>query len=193
MYKLRKLAVAVTAATLGLSGLIAAAPSHADVFYDNLDCVHIEQGTASYAATFTQPKKKKDPAVLQYAVATLGFTVGNHKTGTTVASCVGATYTAHVKNYDATTGQPSTQTLDFQGYTATPSSGSLNKVDPSEVDVTWDGDGTTSDFHATVTTGPQDTSNDYLVWVTTTFAGQPEVTTQKVVVSYTSGGNTYFG
>lgn len=194
MRTFRKLAITAAAAAFGVSGLLAAAPSHADVVYDNLDCVHILHGSAMYSATFTQPKKKKDPAILQYAVAHVGFTVGwKQGKNTPTASCLGVTYTIHIKNYDGATFQPSTQTLDYQGFTADPNTATLTKVDDSEVEVTWNGDGATTDFSTNVTTGPQDPSNYFVAWVTTTFAGQPEVTTNQAVASYSGGGNTFLG
>lgn len=190
-----RFALLAATTTLGMAGLVAALPSHADPSPTDplTNCYHVEYGSDSYTATFTQPKKKKDPATLISATAHAGFKLGTDTTqATETASCVGATYTLHVKNYDGT--QDSSQSLDYQGFTATPSTGTATVVDPSEVDITWNGDGSTAEFGASVTTGPNDSSKCVDMWVTTAVAGQQMAATNHAPTCYSSsGGNTFLG
>lgn len=193
----RILILAATSA-LGLAGLAGALPSQADPVPSNpvTDCLHVQWGSDSYSATFTQPKKKKDPVQLVSATAHVAFELGTDPTQSTkTASCVGATYTLHVKNFDRPTTQDTSVPLDYQGFTASPATGTASLVDPSEVDITWNGDGTTSDYSATVTTGPNDPSICIDAWITTALAGQQTAETNHVSACYSGsgGGNTFFG
>lgn len=196
-----RFALLAATTTLGLTGLISALPSQADpapLPANTLptDCLHIQYGSDTYSATYTQPKKKKDPAVLVTGTVHLGFEIGTDSTQSTkLASCAAATYTVHVKNFDRTTQQDTNVPLDYQGFTASPDSGTAATVDPSQVDITWNGDGTTSDYSATVTTGPSDPSVCIDAWVTSAVAGQQTAETNHVFSCLDSGavGNTFFG